>query len=51
MVKVRLMEKSVNNHVGSVIVVNVMSHNRAPGRKLKTEKIAYPKPFELPACI
>jgi hypothetical protein len=50
MVKVRLMEKSVNNHVGSVMVVKVMSHKRAPGRKLKTERRAYPKPVEVPAC-
>lgn len=40
MVKVRLREKSVNNHVGSVMVVNVISHRRAPGRKLKTERTA-----------
>lgn len=40
MVKVRLMEKSVNNHVGSVMVVKVISHNRAPGRKLKIERRA-----------
>ena len=44
MVKVRLIENSVNNHVGNVIVVNVMIQNRAPGMKLATARRAWPKP-------
>jgi hypothetical protein len=44
MVKVRLIENSVNNDVGNVIVVNVMIQNRAPGMKLATARRAWPKP-------
>ncbi len=47
MVKVRLIENSVNNHVGNVIVVNVMIQNRAPGMKLATARRAWPKPDDV----
>lgn len=48
MVKVRLMENSVNNHVGKVIVVNVMSQNKAPGIKVTAPTIARLKPEDEP---
>lgn len=37
MVKVRLVENNVNSHVGSVMVVNVMSQTRQPGMILNTK--------------
>ena len=37
MVKVRLVEKNVNSHVGSVMVVNVISQTRMPGMILNTK--------------
>lgn len=49
-VRVRLMENRVNNHVGRVIVVKVMSHRRATGRKVKIEMRACPKPEDFPTC-
>ena len=38
-VKVKLMENNVNSHVGSVIVVKVISQKSAPGMMLKSDKI------------
>ena len=37
MVKVKLMEKRVNNHVGKVMVAKVMSQRSAPGRNVTRE--------------
>ncbi len=46
MVKVKLMEKSVNNHVGKVMVAKVTSQSSAPGRKVTREIMAWPKADE-----
>jgi hypothetical protein len=42
-VKVKLMENNVNSHVGSVIVVKVISQKSAPGMMLKSDKTSLPK--------
>jgi hypothetical protein len=42
-VKVKLMENNVNSHVGSVIVVKVISQKSAPGMMLKSDKTGLPK--------
>lgn len=47
-VKVRLMENNVNNHVGNVIVVNVMSQNKAPGMNVTAPTRARLKPEDEP---
>ena len=46
MVKVRLMEKRVNSHLGRVMVVNVTIQNNPPGIKVTSDKRAWPKPEE-----
>jgi hypothetical protein len=48
MVKVKLSENRVNNHVGNVMVVNVMIQKRAPGMKDRTETRAPPNPEDCP---
>jgi hypothetical protein len=42
-VKVKLMENSVNSHVGSVMVAKVISQKRMPGMKLKSDRTGRPK--------
>ena len=42
MVNVKLVEKSVNSHVGREIDVNVMSQNRTPGITLNRSRIRWP---------
>ena len=42
-VKVKLMENNVNSHVGSVIVVKVISQKSAPGMMLKSDRTGRPK--------
>ena len=42
-VKVRLMEKSVNSHVGRVIVAKVINQKRRPGMMLRRKRTALPK--------
>jgi hypothetical protein len=42
-VKVKLMENSVNSHVGSVMVAKVISQKRMPGIKLKSDRTGRPK--------
>jgi len=48
MVKVKDMEKRVNSHVGSVIVVKVIIQRSAPGINVTREIRAPPKPDERP---
>ena len=48
MVKVQDIEKRVNSHVGSVIVVKVITQRSAPGMNVTREMRAWPKPGECP---
>ena len=42
-VKVKLMENSVNSHVGSVMVAKVISQKRTPGMMVKSDRTGRPK--------
>lgn len=42
-VKVKLIENSVNSHVGSVMVAKVISQKSAPGMMLKSDRTDLPK--------
>lgn len=42
MVKVKLIEKRVKSHVGSVIVANVISQKRKPGMMLRRKYVQCP---------
>ncbi len=42
MVKVRVVENNVNSHVGSVMVVNVISQTRMPGMIFNTKSTNLP---------
>jgi hypothetical protein len=51
-VNVKLMENSVNSHVGSVIVVKVMSQYRAPGITLRMKRSSLPnRPSSEEPCV
>ena len=42
-VKVKLMENSVNSHVGSIMVAKVISQKSTPGMMLKSDRTGRPK--------
>ena len=51
MVKVKLIEKRVNSHVGNVMVLNVMSQTSAPGTILTRKKTNLPTRASIPAAL
>jgi hypothetical protein len=48
-VKVKLMENSVNSHVGSVMVAKVISQKSTPGMMLKSDRTGRPKEASMDA--